>query len=144
MMDQIKNKKIIIAEDNEFSRVLVSTKLRKFGFENITSPESSVEVWELIAESTLNDKPYDLLITDLNMPDLDGVDLISKIKDDPLSEKLNIIVITADADNSIKQICQALGVQAYITKPFDVKNFIDIVSASLNGDKITEVIPFFK
>lgn len=144
MMNQIKNKKIIIAEDNEFSRVLVSTKLKKSGFENITSPESSVEVWELIAESTLNDKPFDLLITDLNMPDLDGIDLISKIKDDPLSENLNIIVITADADNSIKQICHALGVQAYITKPFNVENFIDIVSASLNGDKIPEVIPFFK
>ena len=78
------------------------------------------------------------------MPDLDGIDLISKIKEDPMSEKLKVIVITADADRSVKSICEALGVLAFFTKPFREDSFSEIVLAALEDKPIPEVIPFFE
>jgi two-component system chemotaxis response regulator CheY len=143
-MSETLEKKIIIAEDSDFSRAVLLSRLRKIGFENLTAPESSVEVWEEIAQATLSDNPFDLLITDLNMPDLDGIDLISKIKDDPMSESLKIIVVSADADNSVISICKSLGVLAFFTKPFREDSFSEIVKAALEEKETPEVIPFFE
>ena len=142
-MEHIKTKKIIIAEDSEFSRLVIKTKLEKFGFNNIEAPESSVEVWDSIANATLNGEPYDLLITDLNMPDLDGMDLIDNIKSDPLSEKLKIVVVTADADTFIKSICLQMGALAVFNKPFNEENFIQIIIAILEENEIPSVVSFF-
>ena len=144
MNNIVLEKRILIAEDSDFSRAVVTSRLKKIGFEDITAPESSAEVWEEIANSTLNDTPYDLLITDLNMPDMDGIDLISRIKEDPMSESLKIIVISADADKSIISICKSLGVLAYFTKPFREDSFKEIIFAIFEDKPIPEVIPFFE
>ncbi len=143
-MGEVLNKKIIIAEDADYARLLELSKLKKHGFTSIATPASGAEAWQLIAESSLDDEPYDLLITDLNMPDIDGMDLISKIKDDPLSPDIKIIVVSADADKFIQEICRDLGVDAYIVKPFNEENFIDIVTAVLKEEPIPELVPFFE
>lgn len=142
-MSELLDKKIIIVEDNEFSRILVWVKLKNHGFTNLHIPGSSVEAWEKIANDQLTDHPFDLVITDLNMPDLDGMDLISKIKDDPLSEELKIIVISADADKIVIDICKSLGALAYITKPIVVSELIAVVEAALLGEEIPKIKGMF-
>ena len=136
-------KKIMIIEDNEFSRVLITTKLKKNGFKNLSVYGSSVEAWEEIARTVLVDNPFDLIITDLNMPDLDGMDLISKIKDDPLSVKLKIIVVSADADQFIIDFVLALGACAYLVKPFLTNEMVAVVEAVLSDRDIPEVKGMF-
>jgi two-component system chemotaxis response regulator CheY len=142
MSDLLKSK-IMIVEDNEFSRALVTIKLQKHGYVNLTAPESSVEAWEAIAEATLSDEPFDLVLTDLNMPDLDGMDLIGKIKEDPMSESLKIIVISADADKFIIDICMSMGALAYITKPVVPEELVAVVEAAILGKEIPEVKGMF-
>lgn len=110
-------KKIIVVEDSGFSRLIILSLLKKIGFTNIESPDGSVEAWELIATAHLEDKPFDLVITDLNMPELDGIDLIEKIKEDPISCRQEIIVITADADPVIKAAVLTMGASFYLVKP---------------------------
>lgn len=133
----------MIVEDNEFSRVLLQVKLQKHGYTNLFAPESSVEAWEKIAQATLSDEPFDLILTDLNMPDLDGMDLISKIKEDPMSESLKIIVVSADAEEFIINICKSLGALAYITKPIVPEELIAVVEAALLGKEIPKVKGMF-
>lgn len=142
-MSDVLSKKIIIVEDNEFSRVLITVKLKKHGFTNLTAPESSVEAWEAIAQATLSDEPFELVLTDLNMPDLDGMDLIGKIKEDPMSESLKIIVISADADKFIVDICKSMGALAYITKPIVPEELVAVVEAALLDKEIPEVKGMF-
>ncbi len=135
--------KIIIVEDNEFSRYLLLTKLKKAGYENIDYPESSVEAWEMIAFSCIGNVPYDLVITDLNMPDLDGMDLVSKIKEDPMSKDLKVMVVSADADKLIIDICLSLGALAYIPKPIVESEFLGVVEAILEQKQIPEIKGMF-
>ncbi|MBT4790994.1 MAG: response regulator [Halobacteriovoraceae bacterium] len=142
-MSEVLNHKIIIVEDNEFSRILVVSKLKKHGFTNLSYPESSVEAWEQIAEAQLSDEPFDLVITDLNMPDLDGMDLISKIKEDPFSESIKVMVISADADQYIIDITKSLGAVAYMTKPVVEEELVAVVEAVLLGKKIPKVKGMF-
>ena len=142
-MNSLYSSKIIIVEDNEFSRYYVYTKLKKEGYQNLSMPESSVEAWEEIAEATVQGEPFDLVITDLNMPDLDGMDLISKIKEDPMSADTNILVISADAEMAIQDICLTLGAIAYMTKPVVAEELSAVVEAILTGSKIPEIKGMF-
>ncbi len=142
-MKNLYKSKIIIVEDNEFSRYLVYTKLKRAGYEYLEIPESSVEAWEDIAEATVLGEPYDLVITDLNMPDLDGMDLISKIKEDPMSTEIKIIVISADAEQAIIDICMTLGAVAYMSKPVVESELLAVVEAVLNGTEIPEIKGMF-
>ena len=139
MKDPLKSK-IMLVEDSDFSRAMLMTLLKKMGLENIECPETSIEAWEIIAQAQLDDEPFDLIITDLNMPGFDGVDLISRIKEDPLSANQKIVVISADADPGVKSICKALGVLAYFTKPPKPENFQEVLLAILEGkENIPEV-----
>ena len=86
------SQRIIVIEDSEFSRLLITSKLKKFGYTNIDQPPGAIEAWEMIADAFVSGTPYDLVITDLNMPGLDGIELIEKIKEDELSKNQKVIV----------------------------------------------------
>lgn len=132
-------KKIILVEDSSFSRALIKAQLRKLQGVIIDCPDSSPEALELITSKLLADDPYDLIITDLNMPDLDGLDLVTKIKEDPMGKDLDIIIITADPDNSLQRVCDQLGVLAYFTKPFEPKNFVEVIRAALEKRELPPI-----
>lgn len=142
-MSELQNSKIMIIDDNEFSRVLISVKLKKHGYYNLSIPETSIDAWDEIAHVQITDEPFDLIITDLNMPGLDGMDLISKIKEDPFSRDLKIIVVSADADQTIIDITKTLGASAYIVKPFVTKEMLAVVEAVLKDEEIPEIKGMF-
>ncbi len=132
-MSDILNSSIILVDDSSFARAMMSSILTEIGFKNITCPETPIEAWELIAQSHLDGNPYDLLITDLNMPGFDGIDLINRIKEDPMSENQKIVVMSADADMGIKMVCKAMGVLAYFTKPIKSESLKEILFAIFEG-----------
>ena len=138
-MSDVFEKKIMIIDDNNFSRQLLAIKLKKDGFKALHIPDTSVEAWEQIAHAQLSNDPFHLIITDLNMPDLDGMELISKIKEDELIKSLKVIVVSADADQIIQDITLNLGASAYLVKPVVPKEFIAVVKAVLNEQELTEV-----
>ena len=116
-MSNISESKLIIIEDSSFARATLYSQLKSLGYKNIDIPEDSSEGWELIAEKTVDGEPYDLIITDLNMPGLDGMDLIEKIKFDPGSSSLKVLVISADADEIIIHTVMKMGIEDYLVKP---------------------------
>lgn len=122
-MNKFANKKILLVEDSVVGRHLIMQVLEDFGYTNISAPESSVEAWEMIAQKTLEGNPFDLILTDLNMPDLDGMDLVLNIKGDKLSENLKVIVISAEADPKIVELLQEIGIQGYFSKPVKKDHF---------------------
>ena len=116
-MENILQSKLIIIEDSAFSRVALVNLLESIGYTNIDTPEDSAEGWDMIAQSLVEDEAYDLVITDLNMPGIDGMDLIEKIKSDPGSAHLKILVISADADKVIIDTVLKMGAEDYLVKP---------------------------
>jgi CheY-like chemotaxis protein len=127
-------KKIIVVEDSEFSRLIIKSHLKKIGYTNVELPSGSVDAWELIATAHLEGNPFDLVITDLNMPELDGIDLIEKIKGDPISCEQNIIVITADADPVIESAVLNMGASYYLVKPVVRENLAKILEKVFSDD----------
>ena len=72
----------------------------------------------------------DLLVLDLNLPGMNGIDLLNKIKS-PASQ-LSIIVVTANEEPLSREFCRQYGVKAYLRKPVDAEALLDIISYNIH------------
>jgi two-component system chemotaxis response regulator CheY len=105
--------KILIADDTDFIRKSVISTLEEIGFTNVSEAKDGVQ-----ALSELKKSKYDLLISDLNMPHLDGISLIRMIRSDPELKDIMIIVLTAESEKEHILAVKEIGINDYIVKPF--------------------------
>ena len=82
----------------------------------------------------LSSGPFDLVLTDINMPVLDGLKLIGMIRADSATSTLPVIVITTEAGTEDRQRAMSLGANAYLVKPVQAQEVLDAVKPLL-GDK---------
>jgi len=107
------NMKILVADDMEAVRTSVCALLQHFGFTNIVEAGDGDQALDIIRSDGA-----DLLITDLDMPKMDGLELLRAIRSDDALKTLPVLFLTADAEkNSIVDAVQA-GADDYIIKPF--------------------------
>jgi two-component system chemotaxis response regulator CheY len=74
---------------------------------------------------------FDIVLTDINMPLMDGLKLISQIRSDPTFKELPIVVITTEAADADRARAMALGASAYLTKPIQAQSVLDTVKQLL-------------
>ncbi len=118
--------KILIVDDSPTIRKFISIALKIRGYEIITASDG-MEALELLP----NDK-IDLVITDLNMPNIDGFNLISRIRSNERYENTPIIVMSNLSDSEDIERAMHLGANSYIVKPFDQNNIIKEVAKYLS------------
>lgn len=110
-MDQ--NAKILIVDDMQTMRRLLRSTLNDLGFANVVDAEGGNTALALLASDD-----YALLITDWNMPDMEGLDLLKAVRADDRLKTLPVLMVTAEAKR--EQILEAAeaGVNGYVVKPF--------------------------
>jgi two-component system, chemotaxis family, chemotaxis protein CheY len=105
--------KAMLVEDAKGMRKLLRTMLRKIGFDDVVEAEDGKQAWD-----ALRQQPVDLLLTDWNMPVMDGIQLVEKVRSIPDFEELPVLMFTArSGKEDVVRALQA-GVDTYITKPF--------------------------
>lgn len=112
--------KILIAEDEKDIRELIKIHLIKDGYEVLTA-ENGVEALELF-----NSEIIDLAVLDVNMPKLDGFNLLNKIRKE---SKIPVILLTARASDEDKILGLGLGADDYLTKPISMVELVARVKA---------------
>lgn len=120
--------KILIAEDDLDLNRLVSYALRGAGYE-VTSCEDGAAA----LEKTESGK-YDLLLTDIMMPRLDGFALAESVR--AADKNMPIIFMTAKDDKPSKMLGYGIGIDEYVTKPFDIDVLLMTIKAILRRAKI--------
>ena len=105
--------RILAVDDSETMRQQVKLALRAEGF-NVTMASGGFEALELAKASA-----FDLIITDINMLDMTGLDLASALRRDPDYEHVPIFVLSIEASRDLKKRAREIGVTAWIIKPFD-------------------------
>ena len=112
-MNDIKDKKILIADDLPDNREILSLILRELGYSTITANDGVEAV-----ERTKKDSPA-LVILDIMMPNMDGFEACKKIKEDPNNSHIPVIIVSAlaDTENRIKGL--KAGANDFISKPFN-------------------------
>ena len=105
--------RILVVDDFSTMRRIVRQLLKELGFNNIEEAEDGA-----MALSKLQNEPFDFVISDWNMPNMPGIDLLRAIRGDEKLKHLPVLMITAEArKENIIEAAQA-GASGYIVKPF--------------------------
>jgi two-component system chemotaxis response regulator CheY len=108
-----KNLKFLVVDDFSTMRRIVRNLLKELGFTNVDEAEDGV-----VALQKLKNGNYDFVITDWNMPNMTGIDLLKNIRADAGLKALPVLMITAEAKKeNIIEAAQS-GASGYIVKPF--------------------------
>ena len=126
---------ILIVDDKPTVAFFLSKTLERSNHDYCVSVAHSGEE----ALEILNGSPVDLLVTDLRMPGISGLDLIRQVR--ASNPQTRTILITAYDNDEVEAQARRLGTYRYITKPFDVGEFTQIVREALSGVEISQPEP---
>jgi two-component system alkaline phosphatase synthesis response regulator PhoP len=118
-------KKILVADDESHILHVVSLKLRNAGFEVVTACDGQ-EAFELA-----HSEHPDLLITDYHMPQLSGLELCQKLKQDPATCKIPAIMLTARGYQLEPKDTEENGILRMLSKPFSPRHLLSTVNEVL-------------
>jgi two-component system, chemotaxis family, chemotaxis protein CheY len=108
-----KGMKILIVDDFSTMRRIIKNLLRELGFNNTSEADDGSTALPM-----LKNGGFDFLVTDWNMPNMEGIALLKAVRADPLLKSLPVLMVTAEAKrDQIVEAAQA-GVNGYIVKPF--------------------------
>lgn len=110
--------KILVVDDMSTMRKIIKNMLGQIGFTNITEADDGATAWPMIESASKEGAPYEFIISDWNMPQMSGLDLLKKVRATPGMEKLPFLMITAEAEQGNVVIAVKAGVSNFIVKPF--------------------------
>jgi CheY-like chemotaxis protein len=132
MSQDIKPVTIIMIEDDEGHARLIERNVRRAGVNNEIIPFSNgtEALAYLLGEDgtgAIRARCQLLVLLDLNLPDMTGVDILEKIKGNPHLKRSPVVVLTTTDDSREIQRCYDLGANVYITKPVDYDSFANAI-----------------
>ena len=107
------NMKILVVDDMSSMRRIIKNTLKQLGYPNTDEAEDGHKALEMV-----HNAPFDLVVSDWNMPNMNGLDLLKAIRQDPKLSALPVLMVTTEAE--MDHILEAIrsGVNSYILKPF--------------------------
>ena len=119
--------KVLVVDDSGTARRHISRVLRNMGIEDITTAGNGIEALEMIAGSF-----FDLVVTDYNMPRMDGRELVEQIRESSNQASIPVLMVTSESDDSRIAAVQNAGVSAVCDKPFDAGTVKQLIEGMLN------------
>ena len=120
-MSDMNNKSILAVDDTRPMRKMVASVLQGAGYE-VAEAGDGVGALELARE-----RVYDLVVTDHNMPRMDGVTLVRELRTLPNYDPVALIVLSTEVSPELKQKGREAGASGWMAKPFDPQRMLDIV-----------------
>ena len=120
-------KSILIVEDSVTTRALIRAIIEEMGDFNTIEAGSGFDALKLLPTQEFN-----LVITDVNMPDINGLELINFIKNNSRYRHIPLIIVSTERSDEDKKRGMALGAVAYITKPFKAYELQEVIKTALN------------
>lgn len=129
-----KDTRFLVIDDFSTMRKIVKKTLLEMGFNSVHEAEDGQIAWGLLEKAKAEGKPYHFIVSDWNMPNMQGIDLLKLCRADATYGKTPFIMVTAESEQ--KQIIDAIkaGCTEYIVKPF---------SASSIKEKVTKIYEKF-
>jgi CheY-like chemotaxis protein len=121
---------VLIVEDSENSAAMLEIALSDIPGVSVHLASSAIEAWTLLSDDA---SAYSVIVTDLNMPRMDGFELIRRVRDDHRLCSTPIIVISADTDPATPARVTQLGVSAFFPKPYSPAQVRRKLEQILNG-----------
>ncbi len=117
----------LIVEDSPMMRQLLVFAMSRIKNMGIVEADDGVDALKKLASTQ-----FDIIITDINMPIMDGLKLVKRVRSDPVYKNVPIIIITTEGAEEDRQRALQLGANAYITKPIQAPQVISTVKELLD------------
>ena len=117
---------ILLVDDSPTELALMKHALRGNKYKLITASNGEE------ALETLSRLKPDLILLDVNLPDIPGHEVLAQLRADPRTSDIPVLVISADATSIQMQRMLETGARAYLTKPLDVKRFLSVLDEGLS------------
>ncbi len=117
--------KILIVEDSMMVRMTVKRTLASVDFAVVEAKDGAEGLAKAQADS------YDLILTDLNMPNMDGLTMIKHIRQLPNYADTPIVMLTTESGEEKKAVGHSSGVSSWLVKPFEPDHLIEVVGSML-------------
>jgi two-component system chemotaxis response regulator CheY len=114
-------KKILAVDDSRSLRNMVAFSLTTGGYEVVEAEDGVVGLQLALQQQ------FDLVLTDQNMPNMDGLTLISKLRGLPGYAKTPILMLTTESSDTMKHKGRAAGANGWLIKPFDPERLLEVV-----------------
>lgn len=114
-------KKIITVDDSASVRLMVGTTLREAGYEVLEAEDGAEAIKVLAGE------PVDLVLTDLSMPNMDGLEFLKKLRSHPVYKHTPIILLTTESQRESMEKGKEAGATGWIVKPFQADQLVGVV-----------------
>lgn len=105
--------KVMVVDDQASMRAMIRRALQDLGFKDIRDKPTAPEALNAVRSDRVH-----LIISDYNMPEMDGLEFLQSVRADPVIGKTVFIMLTGSSDREIVQKAASLGVNNYVVKPF--------------------------
>jgi len=117
--------KILVVDDDKTTRKLLSLYLKAKGYEVVTA-ENGLDAMEKLGTENIN-----LVVTDMNMPYMDGIELTKHLRADDSWKDIPILMVTTEADDDERKKAYEMGVDDYLVKPANAEQISDSIKKIL-------------
>jgi two-component system chemotaxis response regulator CheY len=118
----------LVVEDSPTMRQLITFALKRIPGSRIVEANDGID-----ALKKLSTQQFDVILTDINMPIMDGLKLVSMVRNDPALKSIPIIIITTEGADEDRKRGLALGANAYIAKPIQTADLLNVVNQILQN-----------
>jgi two-component system, chemotaxis family, chemotaxis protein CheY len=118
---------VLIVEDSPTMRQLIAFSLKRLRGIKVVEANDGVDALKKLAAG-----PIDLIFTDINMPIMDGLKLVSLIRSDASFQHIPVVIITTEGAQEDRERGLSLGANDYITKPIQTARILDVAKSLLN------------
>ncbi len=119
-------KKVLIVEDSTSMRTLISFTLQGAGFDVIEAEDGKDAI-----NKTIKEEKIDLVISDLNMPNMNGIELLKYFRADDLFKFVPIVMLTTESEVEKVMEAKKAGVSGWIVKPFNPAKLVEVAKKFL-------------
>ncbi|HZS38516.1 MAG TPA: response regulator [Polyangia bacterium] len=120
--------RVLVVEDSTTMRGFVTATLESSGGFQVTQAPSGFEALKILPRAQ-----YDVIITDINMPDINGLELVRYVRESERHARTPLVLISTDARAADRERGLKLGADAYLTKPFEPEELLAVVRKVLSA-----------
>jgi two-component system chemotaxis response regulator CheY len=123
--------RVLIVEDSPTMRALLRAALEELDVPvKVVEATSGFEALRLLPRES-----FDLIVTDINMPDINGLELVSFVKGNEAYREIPLVIVSTEGSDRDRDKGLGLGANAYLVKPFDSETLCEVARALLAGDR---------
>ena len=118
----------LVVEDSPTMRQLITFALKRIPGSKVVEANDGIDALKKLSQNKI-----DVILTDINMPIMDGLKLVSMVRNDQAYKAIPIIIITTEGADEDRKRGLALGANAYVAKPIQTQDLLNIVNQILSG-----------